>query len=350
MRLHCVVSIILLAMLLSPGCKSTGTAGSSTEAVVPESVPSPKTGQVTMVQDETTLGYAVRLIGEQTGGGLVLVNGVEDRLVGPFEFDKTPLDQVASRLAIEAGCAVEFGPYYHFLYPPGYESLIGLSLRGQIPPKMNQNTEGIAFGNGLPLHMLFVWLGRAKGITIVSDHLVADTRSGELAIGDAPLDASLEGILKSARLTSFKVEANDDYIFIRAASNQTTGSQLLNPDALDRSRRRFLEKRATVVLPHQETDTIAMSKGAVRLGTVLGTLTTQLGIRVEAERSMHDLPVVPAYYHDLPVETILDLLIRQWPVPAFGYHVLADRIVLATRPGQANPMNDKTWESRPILK
>ena len=63
---------------------------------------------------------------------------------------------------------------------------------------------------------------------------------------------------------------------------------------------------------------------------------------------MHDLPVVPAYYHDLPVETVLDLLIRQWPIPAFGYHVLADRIVLATRPGWEESVDPQDWANRPI--
>ncbi len=350
MRLHFVLYIAALVLVSSTGCTSNGSGGAPTESTLPEVIPAPAVGLVTMKQDETTLGYAVRLIGEQTGGGLVLVNGVEDRLVGPFEFNQTPRDQVASRLAVETGCAVEFGPYYHFVYPPGYESLVNVSLQGRIPKTLNRNTEGIAFGNGLPLHMLFVWIGYARGITLVPDHLIADTRSGELAIGDAPLDASLEGIFKSARLVSFVVESADDYLFIRAASNRSSGSQLLNPDALDSTRRKYLKKRATVMLPHQQSDTISMSKGAVELGTVLGSLTTQLGIRVEAERALHDLPVVPAYYHDLPVETILDLLIRQWPVPAFGYHVLADRIVIATRPGQAGLLQDKTWESRPILE
>lgn len=350
MRRFAIPTFMLLTLLISTGCKSTGAHSPSEAIAVPEGMPVQATGRVTMAQDETTLGYAVRLIGEKTGGGIVLLNGVQDRKVGPFTFDQTPIDQVASRLAVETGCAVEFGPYYHFLYPPGYESLIGISLQGRIHPKLNQNTEGIAFGNGLPMHMLFVWIGYARGITLVADHLIADTRSGELVIGDAPLDASLEGIFKSARLVSFEVESTDEYIFVRATVNRSSGSQLLNPDAIDRTRRGYLEKRVTVMLPYQESDTIAMSKGAVPLSAVLASLTAQLGIRVEAERTLLNLPVVPAYYHELTVQTILDLLIRQWPVPAFGYHVLDDRIVIATRPGQAGLLNDKTWQTRPILE
>lgn len=352
MRPFSILTFVALGAALSAGCASTGGETPGEESVLPAVMtpppPAAVTGRVTMKQDQTTLGYVVRLLGEQTGGGIVLVNGLEDRVVGPFEFNQTPMDEVAGQLAIMTGSAVEFGPYYQFLYPPGYESLVNISLQGQIPPSLNQNTEGIAFGTGLPLHMLFVWIGYARGITIVPDHLIADARSGELAIGDAPLDASLEGILKSARLVSFAVESTDEYIFIRAASNRSAGSQLLNPDALDRSRRRFLEKRVTVTLPRQESDTIEMQKGAVKLGTVLASLTAQLGVRVEAERTLHDLPVVPAYYHDLPVGTILDLLIRQWPVPAFGYHVLADRIVIATRPDQTDLLSDTSWQSRPI--
>ncbi len=350
MRPFSILTLVALGAVFSTGCASTGGETPVDTSVIPLPPPPPAAGRVTMIQDQTTLGYVVRLLGEQTGGGIVLVNGLEDRVVGPFEFNQTPMDEVAGQLAIMTGCAVEFGPYYHFLYPPGYESLMNISLQGQIPASLNQNTEGIAFGTGLPLHMLFVWIGYARGITIVPDHLIADARSGELAIGDAPLDASLEGILKSARLVSFAVESTDEYIFIRASSNRSTGSQLLNPNALDRSRRRFLDKRVTVMLPRQGSDTIEMQKGAVKLGAVLASLTAQFGVRVEAERSLHNLPVVPAYYHDLPVGTILDLLIRQWPVPAFGYHVLADRIVIATRPGHTEPLNDETWQSRPILK
>jgi hypothetical protein len=349
MRLRYVLLLITLMPIWMVGCASTGKDGApkKNDRPMPPSVVS--ANRVTLNLAETTLGYSVRQVGEQAGGGLVLVNGIENRIVSPLEFDRTPIDQVAAQLAAASGCAVEFGPYYHFLYPLGYESLIGVSLRGRIPPAMNPQTEGIAFGSGLPLHMLFVWIGYARGITLVPDHLIADTRSGELAIGDAPLDASLEGIFKSARLVSFEVESTDEYIFIRAAANRSSGSQLLNPDAVDRTRRRFLENRVSVMLPHEESDTIEMSKGAVPLGTVLGALTQQLGVRVEAERALLNLPVVPAYYHDLKVETILDLFIRQWPVPAFGYHVLADRIVIATRPGQADMINENTWQTRPIL-
>ena len=349
MRLHYVLALIASIPVMTAGCASTGNDGSSEEPERPVPLSAVSTDRVTLTQDETTLGYSVRIVGEQAGSGLVLVNGIEERVVGPLEFDNAPVEQVASQLAAMSGCAVEFGPYYHFLYPPGYESLVGISLRGQIPSAMNPQTEGIAFGSGLPLHMLFVWIGYARGITLVPDHLIADTRSGELSIGDAPLDASLEGIFKSARLVSFEVESTDEYIFIRAAANRSSGSQLLNSDAVDRTRRRFLEKRVSVMLPHEASDTIEMSKGAVPLGTVLGALTKQLGVRVEAERTLLNLPVVPAYYHDLTVETVLDLFIRQWPVPAFGYHVLADRIVIATRPGQADLINDKRWQSRPIL-
>ena len=348
MRLHYVLLLIPLMSLGITGCASTGKEDASDEPDLQVPPPEVSTNRVTLNLPKTTLGYSVRQVGELAGGGLVLVNGVEDRVVGPLEFDRVPIDQVAAQLAAASGCAVEFGPYYHFLYPPGYESLMGISLRGRIPPEMNPQTEGIAFGSGLPLHMLFVWIGYARGITLVPDHLVADTRSGELAIANAPLDASLEGIFKSARLVSFEVESTDEYVFIRAAANPSSGSQLLNPDAIDRSRRRFLEKRVSVMLPHETSDTIEMSKGAVPLGTVLGTLTQQLGVRVEAERTMHNLPVVPAYYHELKVETVLDLFIRQWPVPAFGYHVLADRIVIATRPGQADKIDENTWQSRPI--
>jgi hypothetical protein len=40
-----------------------------------------------------------------------------------------------------------------------------------IPRAINQNTGGVAFGSGVRLHMVLVWIGYAMGITVVPDNL-----------------------------------------------------------------------------------------------------------------------------------------------------------------------------------
>jgi len=64
---------------------------------------------------------------------------------------------------------------------------------------------------------------------------------------------------------------------------------------------------------------------------VLDSLSQQLGILVVAEKGLEDLPVNPVVLNNVRVQTAMDLLIRQWLIPDFGYQVAGDRIVIRRR-------------------
>ncbi|NJL72818.1 MAG: hypothetical protein HC888_15280 [Candidatus Competibacteraceae bacterium] len=64
------------------------------------------------------------------------------------------------------------------------------------------------------------------------------------------------------------------------------------------------------------------------LEAVLPALTAQLGILVEASPEARDLPVNPCVLPGVRLRTALDLLVRQWPLPRYGYEVLPDRILI----------------------
>lgn len=258
------------------------------------------------------------------------MNGVENRSAGKLEFHQTNFKDLAYKLAENAGLAVQECPSYLFLYPATYEPLRDISLVGRLDPAFADVRAAMAFGSNTPLYNAFKALSQVVGITIVGDNAIAEANCGEISLGEIPIQDALEAVLKSARVYSFEVESTNEYIFFRAPANTQPATALLSAETLDDRQKALLEKQVSVVLPTPPDDAarIELASGAKPLGKVVGSLSRQLGAPVAVERGLEELPVNPAAFHRVRVSTALDLLIRQWLVPEFGYQLTSDRIVI----------------------
>jgi len=286
--------------------------------------------RVSLSLDFATLGEAVRQLGEQQGGSLVIMNGLEGRPIGRVAHNQVAFDRVAEGWADRADCAIQKTPNYYFIYPSGYESLTELSIAGDMDPRYDAIREPMTFGAGMNIFVLFKWIGEALDLTIVADNIVGEAGCGEFSMGSVPLGASLEALLKSARIADAQVDSTEDYIFVAQPRAWMRRPTLINEASLSERQREFLGQRVTVRLPESRRSwpTVELEFAAVPLADALSTLSDQLGIRVVAEPEIADLPVNPVYMHDVTVRTAMDLLIWQWPLPQFGYQFISDRIVI----------------------
>ena len=293
-------------------------------------------GRVTYSSQNARLGEAVRRAGA-AGGSVVLMGGLEEEPLGEVDFSQAEPQAVVSHLSDQADLAVEVTPNYSFLFPAEYQALTNVSLEGQLHSAHEGIETQIAFGSGTPLFMGLAWISQATGVTIVADNEVAEARSGEIALGAMPLSTALEALLKSARVANFFVDSSEDYIFLYSGAQGHRSDMLLNRPALDQHQEAMLEQRVTVYLPEPPTrpNEIRMLPGATPLAEVLPSLSRQLGVRVVAEPGLEELPVNPAVFRDVPVSTAMDLLIRQWLRPEYGYHAAHDSLVIRRRtPGE----------------
>lgn len=289
--------------------------------------------RVTIKLPATTLGTAVREIGESAKPSLVLMNGLENSVLGARSFRNESFDKVVSSLADEARLKIQRCPSYVFLYPAGYEPLESVTVSGKLDPAFDIGIQGMAFGSGLRLYTVFSWVSLALNITIIADDSIADARCGELVLGNVPLADALDAILKSARVVKFAVDSTGEYVFIYTPENKSAASQLLNEDALSDAHKAFLEKRINVFLPRQpeEGQSVEMALGPMPLGDVLPSLSRQLSVKVVAEKGLEGLPVNPAVLRGVRAKTALDLIVRQWLEPDYGYQVVQDRVVIRKR-------------------
>ena len=357
----------LLVAVLIAGCASTGgnesastgdaaddsqKADNGTSTIIydpakkpekpesPKNSKSPMESKVTMDIAAGTVGDAVRAIGESHGGNLVLMAGAESKTIPALEFKRADLAEVATGLGAAAGLAAQETPDYYFLFLPGYEPLVDISLTGMLASANGRQRTDVAFGYGLRLYTTFAWMSYALDRTIVADNSVADARCGELALQQVPLEAAVEAILKSARVHSFLVDSTDEYIFIHNPNNTSPREALLNANPLDNEQKELLSRTVSLVLPYAPSPgkPLEMQQHSSRLGEVLDSLSQQLGVTVVAEKGLENLPINPVVLTKVRLGTALDLVVRQWLVPNYGYQVTHDRIVIRTRqPEAADP-------------
>lgn len=294
---------------------------------------SPMDSRVTLQVPAGTASSSVRTIGESIGGNLVLMAGTEERPVGELNFKRAKPAEVATAIAEAAGLAVQETPDYYFLFPPGYEALVDVSLAGKVPPDFGPPKTDVVFGYGLHLYTVFSWMSYALKCTIVADDAISDARCGELALTQVPLDAAVEAVLKSARVNKFAVDCTDEYLFIYNPDNANSREALLNSNELDSEQQQTLERRVTVILPEAPSagTPLEIQQYSSRLGDILDSLSQQLGVTVVAEKGLEELPVNPVVLNHVKLRTALDLIVRQWLVPDYGYQMSHDRIVIRSR-------------------
>jgi hypothetical protein len=303
---------------------------------------SPKRVKKSKVRPTVKVGAVVRALGEEGLEGLVLMGGLEHLRIEPISFGKKPkAESVAKKLAEAINCTVQATDDYYFIYPEAYGALADLTIPN-LDPSYDEITAEMAFGAELKLFMAFAWLSEITGKTIVADQLVAGAQCGELTLGEVPLRVGLEAILKSARVGRVKVESTEEYIFFsQALAENTTKSVLINPRAITPKQQTVLDKRVKLILPSPPAEPgapLPAYDGARSLRSLMRTLKQQLGVRIAIDKAMADLPVNPAVFNNVRVSTALDLLVRQWALPIFGYEFEGERIVIrrTTAPKKAD--------------
>ncbi len=336
-----VLGLVTLALVFS-GCATD--SGPETTAVAPSvetpratvspSIP-PLERHVTASLDQAPLGLMARRLGELAGGGIVVMNGLNMyELMGPLELHNETIGATVQAIAAKVPCELSQTEDYFFLHASGpvYASLNAVSFDDAIDGRYRSMRASTFFGVDTPLFNAFALLGRTLNITLVGDNAVADALSGELAVGEVALTTALEALLKSARLNdqAVQVETTDEYIFLRHANNQSRPDLLLNAGAITDAQEAMLDRRVDVHLPrsHGDPTEVATSPGAHALGYILDALSEQLGIQVRADAGIEKLPVNPVVMNQVRVRTAMDLLIRQWLLPEFGYEVTGETIVI----------------------
>lgn len=289
--------------------------------------------RITIELPASTLGDVVRMAGTQAGGNIVLMNGVENRIIRDLEIKRRPMDDAVATIAASGGLAIEDSPHYYFLFPPGYEQLLDISLTDRLDARYAAVKTEAVFGSGLPLYSVFMWMGYALRISIVADNSIGDARCGELALGRAPLEHALAAVLKSARVAAVQCDSTPEFIFLSTPANTNPASALIDGASHSDSQKAFLERRITLALPVplRTGQRMELPLRPSRLGDVLPALAEQLGVRVVAEKGLEQFPVNPFYVRDVTVRTAMDLLVRQWLEPNYGYEMIEDRIVIRTR-------------------
>lgn len=330
--------------LLAPAVALTSCAGTTPDTPSPaDAAPvtaAPARGprplrtfpKVSYQQGHASLDQAVRYIGEAYGGGIVSILGVDVRAVPPMDHERIPYETFVDELAKSVECVWVREPDYYLILPPGYELLLDTRIDQVLPPRFETPTLDFAFGYNTKLYDVLASIGHSLGLAIATDNILGEQRVGEMNVPETPLPNALEAVLRSARVVpdAFSVECTEEYLFISAASNQARRNALLNPAPLPEAAEAFLDRIVHVTLPVAPPDAahIAFNRSTLPLETVLPALSAQLGVLVEASPEVRDLPVNPCVLPGVRLRTALDLLVRQWPLPHYGYELLPDRILI----------------------
>jgi hypothetical protein len=304
------------------------------EKSAPEAKPvKPKKTSITIEASAMQLGDVVRRVGEQAGGNIVLMGGVEGRIARHLEIKRRSLADAVPMIANAGNVAVEKHPHYFFFFPEGYEQLLNVSLAGRLDARYREIKTDAVFGSGLPLCSVFMWMSYALKVSIVADNSVGDAQCGELALKQVPLEIAIEAILKSARVAAVQVESTPDYIFFSTPQNTNPKSALLEESSLDEQQKALLGKQVTLALPYplRTGQPLELPLRPSPISDVLAALSEQVGVRVVVEKGLEKFPVNPFFVKNITLREALDLLVRQWLEPNYGYQVLADRIVIRRR-------------------
>lgn len=292
---------------------------------------------VTIQQEIGTLGDTVVHFGESVGGGLVVMKGIENRPVPPMNYVKTPFKKAASEIAGAAQCSMATFPNYVFLYPQGYENLLGLSLENRIDATLAAKSVGMTFGAETPLYKAFTLLSTSVGATVVADNVLAEVHTGAVTLAEMPLSSALEATLKSSRMVpeAYQVESTPEYVFFYSGPPVPPRSTLIGAETVTPEDNAYLDTIVDLYTPAKPEDPThyAVPSGAQPLRHVLDALSQQLGRTVVVAPGMEEFPVNPCALIRMRVRTALDLLIRQWPMPDFGYAMEGGQIVIRRNKG-----------------
>lgn len=331
--------IAVLSAVVVVGCTTTPDAGPSTAADSPaETAPPTRDGTYPKLTidgaDYLSLGALVRAIGEQrSGGGIVLVAGVEDRPAPAVSLSRADFGRGVERLMAPANCKVDDAGAYQFVFPPGYEALLDVRVGDTLSHDSAGKRATFAVGAGTTLFNALALLSETVGATIVADNVLGDVWCGEMFVDNAPVSVLIEALLRSARVLpgAYSIEATEHYVFIRSGARVNAAPACLNPEAIAGDLAAAFKRPVDVRLP-LDKGTQRLAAGPEPLSAVARSLASQLGMAVEVHPELAEFPVNPAVYRQTPVEDVLDLLVRQWPIGGFGFQVTDTGIRFAPAP------------------
>lgn len=308
-------------VLLLAGCQTAGSAPAAKSA--PTATAAPRgPSSITLTSAADMLSALVREASPMINqGGVVLVNGTATRVAPAQNFRGASLAEFADGLA-RAGQLIRVDTgQYQFLYPQGYEVLAQAAF--PVTGPLAQVEASAVFGEGTKIYNALGILSQSLGVSLVGDNIVAEIPSGEISLRDAPLSAVIEALLRSARATTetVTVESDASYLFLRATSNAAPADNLLNAAALSPEQLAKLDAEVSLVLPEvaRRPGSAVFIREALPLGDLLGSLSKQLGLTVTAAPELRDLPVNYTVLNKVSVRNALNLIVRQWPVPKFGF-------------------------------
>ncbi len=329
---------LVLALAVLGACTPARQRNENTPAKTPNSAPAMAANfpKVSFTHEAASLGDVVRKVGQEAGGGIVAMSGLEERSVPALSVEHMPYESLAKQLADAVECKIAPLSHAYFIYPERYEALLQVSLEGRLHERFAAMNASVAFGAKTPLSNVFAVLSESLGTAIIADNYIANSTCGEIFMDKAPLQAVLEAVLMSARIPSeeIAIDCTGEYLFVASLRNTSPKTVLLTDEnSLSAEQRAELDRVVDVVLPDTGENPLQTAFGAkaARLRDVLTPLTRQLNAEVAAKRTLAEVPINPCTMHKVRIRTVMDLIIRQWPLANFGYEVNGSQLLIRPR-------------------
>ncbi len=292
--------------------------------------------KVSFAHETGPLGDVVRKLGQDAGGGIVALSGLEERTVAALSVAHEPYASLAKQLADAVECKASPLSHAYFIYPAPYEGLLQVSLEGRLHEHFAAMSAAVAFGAKTRLANVFAVLSESLGTTIVADNYIAETTCGEMFMDKAPLQAVLEAVLMSARIPAqeIAIDCTEEYLFIASLRNTAPKTVLLSDEnSLSAEQKAELDRVVDVVVPERGENPVqtAFAAKPAPLRSVLTPLTQQMNMEVAAKKALAEVPINPCTMHKVRIRTAMDLLIRQWPLANFGYELNDKQLLIRPR-------------------
>ncbi len=329
---------LVVALAVLGACAPARQKNDKAPAKAPTPAPTAVTAfpKVTFAHETGPFGDIVRKVGQEAGGGIVTLSGLEERSVPALSVERAPYESLVKQLADAVECKTAPLSHAWFIYPEPYAALLQVSLEGRLDERFAAMNASVAFGAKTRLANVFAVLSESLGTAIVADNFIAESTCGEIFMDKAPLQSVLEAVLMSARIPSeeITIDCTGEYLFIASLRNAAPKTVLLTDEnSLSPEQKAGLERVVDVVLPDVGENPVqtAFAAKAAFLRDVLTPLTQQMNVEVAAKRSLAEVPINPCTMHKVRVRTVMDLLIRQWPLANFGYEVNGEQLLIRPR-------------------
>ena len=280
------------------------------------------------VLPEQNLGLTIRMAATQIGANWVLMNGIEATPFMELAVKKATEAEISEEIATRAKLEMLEMGSYRFFYPKDYSSLISTLKTADWTSDDSENKIGLSFGADTPLSSILAALGQSLKMTIVADQTISESLSGEISINEAGVREALSGLFLSARipLDSIQLDTSDEHIFVHSIRNPMRANYQITP--MSEEHKQKLTERCTINLINEIVDDSGLNARYKKLSEVAQQISKQMDIPIEYDPTMKDFPITPMYIHDTTRQQALELLVRQWPVPQFGYSFDGDTLFL----------------------